>query len=97
MSTGDVKKYFSIFDPQEVNWINDSSCVISFENEAKTTLAYDKSTQNMVEKSADSKKQFNLEGIPDEIDDRNFDSGERHPETGMLILGQEFTHQKYYR
>jgi len=27
--------------------------------------------------------------------DDPFDSGERHPETGMLILGQEFTHQRY--
>jgi len=29
--------------------------------------------------------------------DDPFDYGEREPETGMLLLGQEFTHQKYYR
>ena len=26
-----------------------------------------------------------------------FDTGERDPETGMLMLGQEFTHPKYYK
>jgi arylsulfatase A-like enzyme len=26
-----------------------------------------------------------------------FDTGERDPETGMLMLGQKFTHEKYYR
>lgn len=44
MSTGDVNKYFSIFDPKQVQWINDSSCVVSFEDPTKCALAYEKST-----------------------------------------------------
>jgi arylsulfatase A-like enzyme len=55
---------------------------------------------NLAGKKDHSETERNLEARlqkwMSETDDP-FDTGERDPETGMLLLGQEFTHEKYYR